>query len=65
MDRVRITPGYVASGNGRMGVDRSGSSVCTPGTKSPEQHAMQIDAFLAGNGTNIAQGAFAELVNIA
>lgn len=29
------------------------------------QHAMQIDAFLAGNGTNIAQGAFAELVNIA
>ncbi len=48
-----------------MGVDRSGSSVCTPGTKSPEQHAMQIDAFLAGNGTNIAQGAFAELVNIA
>lgn len=29
------------------------------------QHAMQIDAFLAGNGTNMAQGAFAELVNIA
>ena len=29
------------------------------------QHAMQIDSFLAGNGTNMAQGAFAELVNIA
>jgi len=26
------------------------------------QHAMQIDSFLAGNGTNMAQGAFAELV---
>ncbi|MBB1200504.1 site-specific integrase [Enterobacteriaceae bacterium 89] len=29
------------------------------------QYAMQIDSFLAGNGTNMAQGAFAELVNIA
>ncbi|ECP3994330.1 site-specific integrase [Salmonella enterica] len=29
------------------------------------QHAMQIDSFLAGNGTNMAQGAFSELVNIA
>lgn len=29
------------------------------------QHAMQIDSFLAGNGTNMAQGSFAELVNIA
>jgi hypothetical protein len=29
------------------------------------QHAMQIDSFLAGNGTNMAQGTFAELVNIA
>lgn len=29
------------------------------------QHAMQIDAFLAGNVTNMAQGAFVELVNIA
>lgn len=29
------------------------------------QHAMQIDSFLAGNGTNMPQGAFAVLVNIA
>lgn len=29
------------------------------------QHAMQIDAFLAGNGTNMAQGRFSDLVNIA
>lgn len=29
------------------------------------QHAMQIDSFLAGNGTNMAQGNFSELVNIA
>lgn len=29
------------------------------------QHAMQIESFLAGNDTNRAQSAFAELVNIA
>lgn len=29
------------------------------------QHAMQIDSFLAGNGTNMAQDTFADLVNIA
>lgn len=29
------------------------------------QHAMKIDSFLAGNGTNMAQGTFADLVNIA
>lgn len=29
------------------------------------QHAMQIDSFLAGNSTNMTQGTFAELVNIA
>ncbi|HAF1792367.1 TPA: hypothetical protein G8N84_001980 [Salmonella enterica] len=29
------------------------------------QHAMQIDSFLAGNGTNMAQDTFSELVNIA
>lgn len=29
------------------------------------QYAIQIDSFLAGNDTNMAQGAFAELVNIA
>lgn len=29
------------------------------------QYGMQIDSFLAGNGTNMAQDAFVELVNIA
>ncbi len=29
------------------------------------QHAMQIDAFLEGNGTNMAQGGFSGLVNTA
>lgn len=29
------------------------------------QHAMQIDSFLEGNGTNMAQGVFSDWVNIA
>lgn len=29
------------------------------------QHAMQIDSFPTGNDTNMAQGTFADFVNIA
>lgn len=42
--------------------------VCRYAHRAPNhltEHDRQIDSFLAENGTNMAQGAFAELVNIA